>query len=74
MEEVWVTSVVPTTKPPMVNSNSYKRKEDSMQMYKGILVRVFSTSSGLGVLVYICACFFILAIGGVLMVVSMWFL
>ena len=71
---MWVTGVVPATKPPMVKSDSYKRKEDSMPVYKGILVRVFSTSSGLGVPVYICACFFILAVGGVLMVVSMWFL
>ena len=74
MEKVWVTGVVPATKPSMVKSDSYKSKEDSMPKYEGIFVRVFSTSLSLGVLVYICACFFLLAVGGVLMVVSMWYL
>ena len=51
-----------------------RRKEDSILEYERVLARVSVPFSSLGVPVYICACFFLLAIGGALMVVSMWYL
>jgi len=51
-----------------------RRKEDSILESKRVLARVSVPFLGLGVLVYIRACFFLLAISGALMVVSMWYL
>ena len=51
-----------------------RRKEDSVLGYERVLVRVSIPFLGLGVLVYICTCFFLLTVGGALMVVSMWYL
>ena len=51
-----------------------RRKEDSVLEYERVLLRVSVPFSGLGVLVYICAFFFLLVVGGALMVVSMWYL
>ena len=51
-----------------------RRKEDLVLEYERVLARVSVPFSGLGVLVYICAFFFLLVVGGALMVVSMWYL
>ena len=74
MEEVWVIGVVLAIKPSMVKSKWLKKKRKfSARIWESISYS-FSTSSVLGVLVYIRDCFFLLVVGGALMVVSMWYL
>ena len=51
-----------------------RRKEDSVLEYERVLARVLVPFSGFGMLVYICTFFFLLFVGGALMVVSMWYL
>ena len=48
-----------------------RKKEDLVLQYERVLARVSIPFSGLGVLVYICAFFFLLVVGGALMVVLM---
>ena len=75
MEEVWVIGVVPATEPPIIKSEWLEEKKKIQYLEcERVWARISVPFLGLGVLVYICACLFLLAVGGALMVVLIWYL
>ena len=75
MEEVWVIGVVPAIEPPIIKSEWLEEKKKIQYLEcERVWARISVPFLGLGVLVYICACLFLLAVGGALMVVIIWYL